>query len=111
MVALDRQVWFDRPAGTLDDAGAATDDFVPHAEVWAEIRDLQPSRSESLRQGLVQGQQQSRVRIRWRDDIDASMRIRDGARTLQIVGGPAELGRRQYLELLCEAYTTSGAAA
>lgn len=110
-VNLDRLVWFDRPAGTQSDSGEALPDFTPLVQVWAEVVDMQPSRSESMRQGLVQGQSQTRVRIRWRSDIDSTMRIRDGVRTLQIVGGPAEIPRRQYLEVLCETYTTDGAAA
>jgi head-tail adaptor len=48
---------------------------------------------------LEQQENQVRYRFRWRDGIDSSMRIREGARTFQIVGGPAELGRKEWLEV------------
>ncbi len=48
----------------------------------------------------------TRIRMRWRDDIDSSMRIilhADADRTMQIVGGPSEYGGRKVgIELLCE---------
>lgn len=79
----------------------------------AEVQDVPPSRSEAVRQGLTQARNQTRIRIRWRGDVDSTMRIvlhGGGDKVLQIVGGPAEIGGRQrMLELVCERYSTSGA--
>lgn len=72
------------------------------AVVWAEKRDVQPSRSEQVRQGVVQARDQTRFRFRYRDDIDSTMRILLEGETYEIVGGPAELGRREYTEVVCE---------
>lgn len=74
----------------------------------AEVVDLAPSRAEgAIRTDLSLARNPVRVRMRWRPDIDSTMRVLvhgDGAdRVLQIIGGPAEYGgRKQAIELLCE---------
>jgi SPP1 family predicted phage head-tail adaptor len=77
---------------------------------WAEVQDALPSRSESVMQGVAVARNQTRVRIRWRSDIDSSMRITvhgDADVIYQIVGGPAEIrGRRRMLEMMCERYSS-----
>ena len=77
---------------------------------WAEVQDVLPSRSESVQQGLALARNQTRIRIRWRNDIDSSMRITvhgDADVVYQIVGGPAEIrGRRIMLEMMCEKYSS-----
>ena len=78
-------------------------------DLWAQIQDALPSRSENVQQGLAVARNQTRVRLRWIDGVDSSMRVieRDGRqRTLQIVAGPAELGRREFMELVCEEYSS-----
>lgn len=72
--------------------------------MWANVQDALPSRSESVLQGAEVARNQTRIRMRWRNDLDSSMRIvalptRD---IYQIIGGPAMLGRRQFLEVQCE---------
>jgi SPP1 family predicted phage head-tail adaptor len=110
-INMDRRIRIERKVAAPDATygpGPYTWELV--ATVWAEVQDGLPSRSESVRSGLAQGRQQTRVRIRHRNDIDSSMRIVAGARVLQIIGGPAEIGgRRAFIELVCEAYTTPGA--
>jgi head-tail adaptor len=77
---------------------------------WAEVQDALPSRSESVMQGLAVARNQTRIRIRWRNDIDSSMRITvhgDTDVVYQIIGGPAEIrGRRRMLEMMCERYSS-----
>ncbi len=78
----------------------------------ANVMDVLPTKSEAFAQGLVIGRSQTRIRMRWRGDIDSAMRIvvhEDSDRLLQIVGGPAMLGRKEGIELLCEAFTTPSA--
>lgn len=79
----------------------------------AEVRDILPSRSEAVRQGLEVARNQSRLRMRWRGDIDSTMRVivhGDSDVVYQIVGGPAEVGgRKRMLELVLERYSSSGA--
>lgn len=72
----------------------------------ALVRDVLPSRAEAVRQGLETARNQTVIRIRWREDIDSSMRVilhRETDVTLQIVAGPAEVeGRKQKIEMVCE---------
>lgn len=81
--------------------------------VWAEVQDVLPSRAEAVRQGLAQARNQTRIRMRWRSDVDSTMRIvvhGDSDVVYQIVGGPAEIGGRQReIEMVCEKFSTSGA--
>ena len=78
----------------------------------AEVQDALPSKSEAVTQGLAIARNQSRVRMRWRDDIDSSMRVTVHGDTdvlYQIVGGPAEIGgRKERIEFVIEKYSTAG---
>lgn len=80
------------------------------ALVWVEVYDLLPSRSESVRQGLATARNQVRIRMRYRPDVTSDMRIvvhGGGVDTVyEIVGGPAVLGRREALEMVCERWTS-----
>jgi len=75
------------------------------ATVWCNVYDVPPSRSEAVKQGLSVALNRTRIRYRWRDDVTSAMRITLAApdsRVLQIVAGPAELGRKQFSECMCE---------
>lgn len=72
----------------------------------AEVVDQAGSISEGVLNGDLQvSRRLVKVRLRWRNDIDSSMRVivhGDTDRTLQIVGGPFEIGGRKVgIELLC----------
>lgn len=109
VIRLDRRISIDRRVASQDPTyGASVATWQLLATVSAEVVDMTPSRSEAVRQGLELARNQSRVRIRYRTDVDSSMRIRFGSRTLQIVGGPAEMGRREYLEFVVEEISTTG---
>lgn len=113
-IRLERRISIDRRVATKDATyGAAAHDYQPYlAGIWAERRDFLPSRSDRLAEGGVLEQQENQVRyrFRWRDGIDSSMRIREGDRTFQIVGGPAELGRKEFIEVVCTEFGTTGGA-
>jgi SPP1 family predicted phage head-tail adaptor len=110
-VNLDRRVTIKRKVATQDATfRSETVTWQTLAIVWAELVDEPPSRSETLRQGLKQDARRTRVRIRYRTDVDSTMRIDYQGRELHIVGGPAELGRKEFLELVCEETSTQGEA-
>lgn len=111
-VLLDRWVHIEKPAGTKDGTfGAATSDFVPHRSEWANRRDARPGRQEQVEQGLEQRTKQVVYTMRWSDDLNAGMRIRDGAEVYQLLGDPAEVGGRcQWIEMLAEKYASTGGA-
>lgn len=72
---------------------------------WCNVQDELPSKSEAVKNGLAQSVQRARVRMRYRTDINSAMRIvinRPAETIYQIVGGPAELGRKDGIELFVE---------
>lgn len=91
--------------GTPINAGA----WIPLAEVWAEVQDVMPSRSEEVKAGLRLANDTARVRIRYLDGITSDMRIVEltgPKRTLSIIGGPAALGGRRELEFMVERFSS-----
>ncbi len=105
---LDRRIRIERAIPDLALDGAGSGAWVLVATVWAEVQDVLPSRAERLGTGINVASRPARVRMRWRGDVTAAMRIVMGDRIMQIVGGPAELGRRDGIELLVEDYTSAG---
>lgn len=101
----------------------------PELPEWfrVELQDVLPSRSEGLQQGMSVARKLTRLRMRWRGDIDMSMRVKVfvpfGQRRwddpnwwldhdiYQIVSGPAEVtnaGRRREIEMMIERQSTDG---
>lgn len=108
-VNLDRRIRIESPTTVDGDYGPQPGPWVLVASVYAELQAVPPSRSEAVRQGLQIARNQVRCRIRWRDGLDSSMRVVWDGVNYNIVGGPAELGRRDYLEMVIERYSSGGA--
>ena len=106
---MDTRVRFESKSVTQDPTyGTDVVTWVPAATVWAEVLDVLPARAqaEQVRNGVQVATLRSRLRMRYRTDIDATMRVLIGGVVHQIVGGPAEIGRKEYMELLIEVYST-----
>lgn len=111
--ALDRRVRIEYPVTSLDATyGTPVISWAELVTAPAEVVDFLPSRSESVRQGLAQARNQTRIRMRWRDDVTSDMRaivLGERGGTYQIVGGPAESAKRKgWIELVCERYSSPG---
>ena len=107
---LDRRITFQRRAPAAGFIKTAQGTWVPVATVWAQVRDLLPSRSEKLADGIILARRPARIRIRFRSDITSDMQILYAGRTLQIMGPPVELGRREGLEMMAQDFSTEGSA-
>ena len=106
---LDRRITFQRRTATTDPVyGTKTYTWPDVATVYAQVRDVLPSRAENVADGLSLQRRPCRIRVRYREDIDGTMRVKHGARTMRIVSGPVELGRRFGLEMVCEDWSTEG---
>jgi head-tail adaptor len=114
---FNRLVRFERPVPdtSLDGAGSGT--WAAVAEARAELQDVLPSRGEQQSNGMTTASRPARLRVRWRPDLTADMRVllikRRGEtvfieRTMQIVSGPAEIGHRDGLEFVVEEYRPAG---
>ena len=108
---LDHRVRIEKKFATQDpDFGTEVISWLPVATVWANVQDAIPSRAESVTQGVALiAKNQTRVRIRYRSDVDSSMRMviyRPGPITYQIIAGPAEIGRKEYVEFMVERFSS-----
>ncbi|MBB6191194.1 SPP1 family predicted phage head-tail adaptor [Sphingobium wenxiniae] len=101
------EIWSNTPGP--NEKGHVVDRWLRVAAPWAEVVDILPSRSERVAEAIDIAARPCRIRMRYRDDIDASMRVKIGGRMLKIIAGPAELGRRQGTEILAEELSTMGA--
>ena len=104
---LDRRVRIETKQTSQDpDYGTEIVTWALLAVVWANVQDAMPSKAEAVVQGLSVAINQTRVRMRWRNDVDSSARMiiyRPNPVTYQIVGGPSEVGdRKQYIEFMVE---------
>jgi len=83
--------------------------WVPFVEVWAEIQDLAPSKSESQDHGIRLARDSTRIRIRFLPGILPTMRIVEltgQMRTLSIIGGPASIFNGREIELVAERFSS-----
>ncbi|WP_370308334.1 phage head closure protein [Sphingobium abikonense] len=108
---LDRRVRIERPVAAEGFDAAGSGEWEPVITVWANVQDMLPSRGERLAEGINVAARPARVRIRYRTGITPAMRFVIGERIMQIVSGPAELGRREALEFMVEEYSPAGNAA
>jgi head-tail adaptor len=113
---LKDRVRIERPVAddSFDGAGSGEWSTVQE-DVSAEIVDELPSRDERIANGMKSASRRSRLRLRYRTDITSGMRFVEttddvDGRILDIVGGPARLGR-ELIEFMVEEYSPAGNAA
>jgi len=105
---LDRLITIERPVADDSLDGAGSGSWAKVADVWANVQDALPSRGERLADGINMTSRPARVRMHYREDVSGSMRFVLGSRIMQIVSGPAELGRREGLEFMVVEYSPAG---
>jgi SPP1 family predicted phage head-tail adaptor len=107
---LDTRVRIERKSASSDPLyGTETVAWVEFATVWAEVQDVLPSRAERLADSIAITNRPARIRMRHLAGITSDMRVIIGSRVLQIVSGPAEIGRREGIELIAEQHSSEGA--
>ncbi len=107
---LDWRVRFERKTVSRDAAfGSENITWTEVGTFWCNVEDINPWRSKTTSNDLTQGSTQTRVRLRYRSDLDMSMRMvimRPDPIVYQIVGGPTELGWHEGIEFLVERFTS-----
>ena len=107
---LDQRIVIEHPVITQDDYGASVTTWTITATIWANVQDVLPSRSEAVTsQVLSQAKNQTRIRFRYRSDVTSASRIVMRGITdkvYNIVGGPSEIGRHEYMEVIGEVYSS-----
>lgn len=94
---LDRRVLIERPVETQNEFGEPVKTWVTVATVWAEVTPL--SGRELFAAQQIVPEASLRIRIRYRSDIDETMRITHDGKVYG-VQHIAEIGRRDGLEIL-----------
>jgi head-tail adaptor len=105
---LDRRVTIERPVADDSLDGAGSGSWQPLRTVWANVQDMLPSKGERIADGISVAARPARVRMYFRGDVTPEMRFVMGERIMQIVAGPAELGRREGMEFMVEDYRPAG---
>lgn len=113
--ALDRRITIEAKVVAIDpDYGTETVTWATlFSRIPAQVQDSLPSKSESATDGIIIGVRPARIRIRFMTGIKADMRLivhGDTDRLMQITAGPAEIGRREGIELMAVEYSTQGGA-
>lgn len=107
---LDTRCRIERRIATKDaEYGAPVVSWELLGVVWCSIQDELPSKSEAVKNGLEIAMQRASVRMRYRTDVDSSMRLvinRPDRHIYQIVAGPAIVGNKEGLEVFVERYSS-----
>lgn len=109
---LDRRITFQERIKTQDaESGAYTyewRDLHDTPEVWAKV--IEETRAENVDSNISMAARPANIFVRWRADITSEMRVLYEGRTLKIVAGPAEVGRRDWLKFSAVEFSTQGEA-
>lgn len=100
--SLRHRIIIQKPGSGVDDWGQHLDSWVDQASVWAHIRHL--SGSESIKADVPTSIVKASIRLRWRTDVDAGMRVMHGATVYEIeaiLPGAA----REYVDLVARVVT------
>lgn len=94
---LDHRVTLQYPTISRDTAGSVTTTWNDAATVWTKKT---THRSDEAVQAMATtGTATHNYRIRWRSDVRANWRVKDGVKYLAIIGPPVEVGRREFLDI------------
>lgn len=97
---LDQRITLQRRVSNVDGAGQDVYTWTPLAEVWARAQPLRGK--EYFAASQTQATVDVRFVIRWRDDIDETMRVLWRGEPHAIVSPPIDPeGHRESLELMC----------
>jgi len=108
----DRRITIERSTSVDSEYGPVPGPWeaIPNGyRVPAEVQDTLPSKSEAVKQGIRVNSQPARVRMPYLGGITSDMRIvvhGETDRILQIIAGPAELGRRDGIEMVVMEYSS-----
>jgi head-tail adaptor len=97
---MRRRLILEAPAMTPDGVGGTEQSFVAVGALWAQLEWL--SGVEQWREGRPEQLARYRVTMRWRGDVDAGRRLRDGERILDIRSSADPDGSRRRLICIAE---------
>ena len=100
---LNRRIAIQSPDATQDALGQPVVWWDDVAHCWASIR--HPGGMATVRAGAESSTVKASIRIRYRADIDATMRVVHGATVYQIMAVLPDERTRDFIDLVCEVIT------
>lgn len=97
---MRRRLVLEAPVATPDGLGGTTQSFAVIGALWAQLEWL--SGVEQWREGRPEQVARYRATLRWRGDVDAGKRLRDGERIFDIRSAADPDGARRRLVCLVE---------
>lgn len=95
---LRHRITIEQKTITQDNTGAMVEEWNELATVWAQVSPL--SAREAMQAAALNSTQTARMIIRWRDDLDATMRIKYRGEIYEIEGLIEDVNSgREYLTI------------
>lgn len=89
------------PGTATDGLGQPIEGWTDFDAVWGDVRHL--NGSEAIKAGAVTSSVNASIRIDYRTDLNAGMRVLVGATVYQIKAVLPDMQRREYVDLIAEA--------
>ena len=99
---LRARVQIQQQSATQDAVGQLVNTWTTVATVWADIRHRRGL--EVIKSDMQMSMLRASIRIRYRSDVTASMRVVHSTGTYQILAVSPDSNSKDYLELICEQY-------
>ena len=96
---LNSKVVIKQPAAVQDAAGQPIPTWTTLATVWANIRSL--NGLETIKGGAEASVAKASIRIRYRTDVTAAMRVVHGSTTYEIKAVLPDVAGKRHVDLAC----------
>jgi len=97
---LNSRVIVRQQSTTPDALGQPTQTWSTFATVWANVRHT--SGVESIKADAFTPVVRASIRVRYRGDLTAAMRVVHGSTTYNVVAVMPDIGGKEYVDLACE---------
>ena len=98
---LNRRCVIQQPGTATDELGQPIPGWTDVATVWADIR--HKSGLEAIKAGAPVSTVQTSIRIRYRSDVTAGMRVAHNLVAYDIVAVMPDASGREFVDLACQA--------
>lgn len=103
---LNQQVRLQRKIETENALGEKVSGWTDVATVWASIK--HKSGMESIRSNMEMSVVNASIRIRYRNDVDAMMRVLDGTDVYDVQAVIYDKVKKEYIDLVCQIGASDG---
>ena len=98
--SLNKRIQIEKRGQEQDAAGQPVAGWVPHVKLWANIRHV--NGVQTIKAGAPTTVLQASMRIRYRTDVDESMRVIFKGKVYEIKAAIPDEVTREHVDLVCE---------